>query len=175
MELFSAYILCAGDRAWVFTPHENGGRPDIVTVYHRSGEVGTLELPTEYTGIHGGCRTEVRAPDGRVMGERPCSVWSQNLQPSWDDRGNLVVFGFDRETAGAIIDHRNGCYALVRKNYSDDFAKRPVRIVGDSALVFELASEVRPDGTPLVYGSSAYRVSMHPLRRIGGEPCPGIP
>ena len=127
----------------------------------------------EHAVVSTRCRTEVRAADGRVIAHRPCSVWSQNLQPSWDDRGNLAVFGFDRETAGAIIDRRSGCYALVRKSYAEDFAKRPVRIVG--ALVFELTSEVQADGTPLVYGSSAYRVSMHPLRPVSGEPCPGMP
>ena len=172
--LLTASILCAEDRAYVFVPQGSGGRPDAVTVYHLNGELGTLALPTEYTDHPDDCRIEMRALGGQVMGYRPCPVWSQNLHPSWDGQGNVAVFGSDKQTAGAIINPETGCYALIRKNYPDDFAKVPAQMVGDSVVVFEVHTEMQADGTPLRHVNNSHKVSIHPLRRVSGEPCDGM-
>ena len=176
-----ARIVCTEDRAFVVRRYLDveavlgnlagpgaraevtGAGPDSVFVYHRSGEVGRVAIPTEFTEDWG-CQ----------IGGRRCPPWSHGVHPSLDDQGNLVLFSADFRTAGAIIDPETGCYAIVQKDMRTDMARIPVRVRGDSVLVFQQDQGETEGGRPHLFMGSTNMASMHPLRRVSGEPCPGM-
>ncbi len=167
-------IVCSEDAAYVVVTYDEG--PDSVFVYHRSGEVGSLPVPAE-GAIEGECMLgETRGSSGRVVQPaRPCPHWSVRAQASLDDLGNVVLLGHDVRTAGAIIDPETGCHALVRA--PDDRAFRPERIHADSALVFRHAvtmTTYQGRSVRAIQANSTNGVSLHPIRRVSGEPCPGM-
>ncbi len=157
-----ARIICTENRAFVVLTHEEG--PDSVFVYHSSGEVDRVSVPSEFTEDRG-CR----------MDGKPCPPWSRNLHPSFDDRGNLVLLSNDWVTGGTIINTETGCYAILRKGGRNDMSRIPVRVRGDSVLVFQQDQEQREDGTFHLFWGSTNKVSMHPLRIVSGEPCGEAP
>ena len=167
-----ARIACTGSTAFVVRSYLDG--PDSVFAYHRSGEVGRVAVPTDFAEWEGCEKREVRTPSGQSVGRAPCWVWNRGLTPSIDGRGNLVLLGEDFDFAGTIINPETGCYAIVRKDPSTDKARVPVRILGDSVLVLHNHSEPNENGGITYYTDSANRVSLHPLRRVSGEPCPGM-
>ena len=167
-----ARIACTGSTAFVVRSYLGG--PDSVFMYHRSGEVGRVAVPTDFADWDGCERREVRTPSGQSVGRAPCWVWNRALTPSFDGRGNLVLLGENFDFAGTIINPGTGCYAIIRKDSSTDKARVPVRILGDSILVFHNRSESNEDGGTTYYTDSANRVSLHSLRRVSGEPCPGM-
>ena len=165
-------IVCAESSAVVVRSYSDG--PDSVFVYHRGGEVGRVAVPTDFADWSEDCGEEVTAPSGQVW-LFPCPIWNRGLYPSLDGRGNLVLFSeVDFETAGTIIDPETGCYAIVRKDPSTDKARVPVRILGDSVLVFHNYSEPSDNGGTTYYTDSANRVTLHPFRRVSGDLCPGM-
>lgn len=153
-------IACTEDRAFVVLSYEEG--PDSVFAYRLNGEAERIAVPTDFTEDWG-CQ----------IAGRPCPPWSKNVQPSIDDRGNLALLGADWRTAGTVIDPDSGCYAMIQKNPATDMARIPVRVHGDSILVFQQDMEQGSGGFQ-VYMGSTNKVSIHPLRRISGEPCPGM-
>ena len=159
MLLARSRIACTEDRAFVVFTYSAG--PDSVFVYHVDGEVDRVVVPTEFSE-EWGC----------LIAGRPCPPWTQNLRPSFDDLGNLVLFGSEWRTGGAIINLETGCYAIVKKNVQTDITRVPVRMKGDSILVFRDDQELTA-GFDLYLGS-ANKVSIHPLRRVSGDPCPGL-
>ncbi len=164
----TARIACTDDRAYLVTSSPVVGM-DSVFVYRRSGGYEAVALPTE--GIEG--MMECRA-QGNQLQRGACRVALYNLFPSLDDRGNLVLLGPDTEVHGVIIAPDTGCYALVRN--ATKYRHTPVGIRGDSVLVFHndyLEREVN-GRTVTSYRDHANKVSMHPLRRVGGEPCDGV-
>lgn len=152
-----ARIVCSEDRAYVVQRYVEG--PDSVFVYNLSGEAGRVAVPTEFTE-EWGCQ----------INGIPCQPWSHGVHPSLDDRGNLVLFSGDFRTGGAIINPETGCYAIVQKDPRNDMARIPVRVRGDSVLVFQQDR----GATGTLFMGSANKASMHPLRRVSGEPCPGM-
>ncbi len=175
--LMSARIACTDDVAYVVMTYDSG--TDSVFAYHRSGETGRVALPTE--GIEGmeECRQigVGNLPPGFQPVGGSCRYWSLSLRPSIDDHGNLVLLGRDWVVAGTIIDPETGCHALVQKDFRADLGRQPVRILGDSVLVVGQDTDVTetPDGRFNARLSGVNnRVSLHPLRRISGEPCPGM-
>ena len=167
-----ARIVCTESRAFVVRSYTDG--PDSVFVYHGSGETGTVAVPTDFADWEGCEKRELTTASGQFVGRAPCFVWNRGLTPSMDDRGNLVLLGSDFDFAGTIINPETGCYAIVRKDPSTDKARVPVRLLGDSVLVFHNYSEPNENGGTTYYTDSANRVSLHPLRRVSGEPCPGM-
>lgn len=170
----STRIACSEDAAYVVMTYDEG--PDSVFMYHRSGEVGSLPVPAE-GAVEGECRMgETRTSSGRVVQPaRPCPHWSVRAHPSLDDLGNVVLFGHDARTSGAIIDPETGCHALVRGTRDRRFA--PMRIHADSVLVFRHAVSTTTEGGRTmrsIHVNSSNGVSLHPLRRVSGEPCPGM-
>ena len=157
----AARIVCTEDRAFVVQAYEEG--PDSVFVYDLSGKTGRVAVPTEFTE-EWGCQ----------ISGRPCPPWSHKSHPSVDDRGHLVLFSGDFRTGGAIIDPETGCYAIVQKDMRTDMARIPVRVRGDSVLVFQQDQGETEDGRPHLFMGSANKASMHPLRRVSGEPCAGM-
>ena len=157
-----ARIVCTEDRAFVVRTYEEG--PDSVFVYHVNGEMERVTIPTEFTEDWG-CQ----------IAGKPCAPWSHDVHPSFDDRGNLVLFSSDFRTGGAIINPETGCYAIVQKNLETDIARIPVRVRGDSVLVFQ-QDQGEPEGGSAfhLFMGSTNKASMHPLRRVSGEPCPGM-
>ena len=169
----SARIVCTASTAFVVRSYVDG--PDSVFVYHRSGQMGRVSVPTDFAEWEGCERRETRTASGRVTERRaPCWVWNRGLQPSMDGRGNLVLLGEDFNFGGTIINPETGCYAIVRKDPSTDKSRIPVRILGDSVLVLHNFSEPNANGGTTYYTDSANRVSLHPFRRVSGEPCPGM-
>lgn len=164
-------IVCRADVAYVAMSNEEG--PDSVFVYHGSGEEGRVAVPVRGTIDRTGCMR--RYEWGGEVIEEPCPHWSERARLSFDDLGNIVLLGYDNTTHGAIINPDTGCYALIRSTTRGQH--NPVRVHADSVLVFHDPFEVTEEGGRTVYnitGNSAYRVSMHPLRRESGEPCPGM-
>ena len=161
-------IACTDDAAYVVTGNTEGS--DSVFVYRRDGGMDRLSVPTEFTDRGDDCK--VKASWG-VMGVREfsCTNWARELKPTLDGQGNLVLLGRDQEVPGAIIDPETGCYALLRKpEPSRDYDA--LHIYQDSALVFRYATW--KEGNTYNVSTAADRVSLHPLRRVSGKPCPGM-
>ena len=162
-------ITCAEDRAYAVISSEHG--TDSVFVYRRDGTEGMVALPTE--GIEG--MMECRPVRGYARpGTNDCPVGLSMLSPSLDDLGNLVLLGIDNRVHGIVINPETGCHALIRN--TTRLYNIPTRIYADSALVFHSATvEVEVDGQKrLSFRDTAYGVSIAPLRRVSGEPCPGM-
>lgn len=173
MRLVSSRIACAEDEdvAYVVLSYDAG--PDTVFVYRPGAEEGRITLPTDFIE-NPDCVRESRL--GGQTHTRPCPMWSRNLRASFDDQGNLVLFGSDKTVQGTIIDPDTGCYAMVRT--PSNRTQRIGHIYADSALVFRLdTGKEYVEGfgeVEVTYGNSATGVSMHPIRRVSGKPCPGM-
>lgn len=166
-----ARIACLDDVAYVAMANEEG--PDSVFVYHLGGEEGRVAVPVQGVRDHTGCMRRYER-GGKVV-EEPCPHWSERARLSFDDLDNIVLLGYDYETHGAVIDPETGCHALIRNTTQG--RHRPVGVHADSVLVFHNPFEVTEEDGRTVYnitGNSAYRVSMHALRRVSGQPCPGM-
>lgn len=171
-----ARIACTDDEAFVVMTYDEG--PDSVFVYHRNGEAGRLAVPTEFTEGLEDCVRQRRSPDGQLRGQaRRCPAWSRRLVPSFDDRSNVVLLGSDDEVHGTIINPDTGCYAILRTP-SIPRDRRVARIHADSVLVFRNNSDQQDlagfRNATVIYANSATGVALHPLRRVSGEPCPGM-
>ncbi|MYG81672.1 MAG: hypothetical protein F4187_07890 [Gemmatimonadetes bacterium] len=169
-------IACSTNRAYVVATYGEG--PDSVFIYDRAGEVGRLHLPEAGDAATIRCeREESRTSSGRVIqAEGPCPHWSQNAAPSFDDLGNLVFLGRDVGIYGAIIDPDTGCHAMIRAPRGGS-RYAPISIDADSALVLRRSVTEETSGgrtVSVVDANSATGVSIHPIRRVSGMPCPGM-
>ena len=174
LRMYSARIACTAKAAYVVLSYE--GSPDSVFVYHRSGEMGRLMVPTEFTVGREDCKVTTRFPSGETRERQvPCQTWNRRLRPSFDDGGDLVLFGSDTEVSGAIVDPETGCYAVVRKQ-GPSRTQDAFFIYRDSALVlgYDFEQTIQGNTTRTTIHSTANRVSLHPLRRVSGDPCPGM-
>lgn len=161
---FPPRIACTDDTAYVVTTVAEGS--DSVLVYRRNGEIEGWAVPTALTETLDDCTVP-----GRLV-ELPCTAWPRYRKPFLDGQGNLVLIGHDIEVPGAIIDPETGCYAVVRKP-GKSFDYGALHIYQDSALVFRNIAWGDDQGR-FTLSSTANRVSLHPLRRVSGEPCPGM-
>ena len=169
---FNAPIVCGRDRAYVVFSNTEG--PDSVFAYHRTGEMVRLVVPDEVAEGLEGCTVATTVGPG-VPVELPCINMTRQLNPSLDSQGNVVLLGHNAVLPGAIIDPETGCYAVVRKQ-APSFAYDALLVHQDSALVFwyDTGTTVQGNRTTFTTYSAANRVSLHPLRRVSGEPCPGM-
>ncbi|MDE2876646.1 MAG: hypothetical protein OXQ93_14475 [Gemmatimonadota bacterium] len=162
-----ARIACWGHRAYVVMTYSEG--LDSVFVHHLDGSTETITLPSE--GIEGmmDCRPWQGLPENPL-----CPVALHNLQPSFDDRGNLVLLGFDMQVHGVVINPETGCHALIRNTTKLHYI--PVGVHADSVAVFHAhVEEMEVDGrTVKAYRDTSGGLSMRPLRRVSGERCPGM-
>ena len=169
LQLQASRIACRDGFAYVSLSYDEG--PDTVFVYDADGEAGRVPVPLE--GAVPGAECEVSMPSSHET--KSCPHWSQMTQLSFDDLGNLVMLGSDVLTYGAVIDPETGCYALIHATTFSRYT--PVAIHADSVLVYHNRPiETNINGkryTSWSVGSSP-KVAMHPLRRISGEPCPGM-
>ena len=177
MQTVTARMVCTDDMAIVVPSYRRFRENELAThtgqdsllVYRVDGTAGHIPLPAEY--IDDDCVQKIRIGD--MESERPCPPWTANLQPSFDGRGNLVLSSYDKRIAGAVIDIATGCHTIVRKDVERDMHLRMVAVRGDSVLVFHNDKGVH-DGKPTVFANSAVKASVHPVRRVSGEPCPGM-
>ena len=72
-----------------------------------------------------------------------------------------------------IINPDTGCYAIIQKDVATDMARIPVRVRGDSILVFQQDTAEGNRGFQVFMGSTN-KVSIHPVRRVSGDPCAGM-
>lgn len=160
-----ARVACTDDLAFLVLPSREvvrSGRirrnsytgPDSILVYSTDGVEKVLAVPTEYA-------------DERA--------WNRNMKPSLDTQGNLVVASDDGVVPGAIIDPRSGCYAVLR-NREFQLHREFLGVYRDSALVFHRDyDERKADGRRAVtLYAEARKVSLNPLRHLGGPSCPGM-
>jgi len=162
-------IACTADAAYVVRSSVEG--PDSVMVYYRNGEMERWAVPTELSEVlDDDCKLSVN--QSGTSFELPCTVWPRSRKPFLDGQGNLVLIGHDVEIPGAIIDPETGCYAVVRKP-EKSFDYGALHVYQDSALVFRNIAWGDDQGR-FTLSSAANRVSLHPLRRVSGEPCPGM-
>ena len=173
--LRTAHIACSDDKAYVRMSYTEG-EPDSLFVYHRTGEKQTLAVPVEDASGRRLCiLQEERRPDGSLIRpERPCPHWSKGARLSFDDRGNVVLLGIDGNTHGAVIHPETGCYALIRGTREHPHA--PIGVHSDSVLVLRRPFEItrRGNATFISITDSGNGLSLHALRRVSGEPCPGM-
>ncbi|MDE2764452.1 MAG: hypothetical protein OXK74_16995 [Gemmatimonadota bacterium] len=184
--MLNAKLACSEDAAYVLTSkgylmarqEGSGAGVDSILSYYRHGEEGRVAVPAE--GAYEGGKCEHKVTIGGRERTRPCPHWSQSADMSLDDRGNIVLLGLDSRTRGAIINPETGCYALIRSPMGSAMARRsmPVAIHADSVLVLRNATREVTDQQGRTVNSvvigSATRASLHPLRRVGGEPCAGM-
>ena len=114
-------------------------------------------------------------PDGSLIRpERPCPHWSKDARLSFDDRGNVVLLGIDGNTHGAVIHPETGCYALIRG--TSEHPHTPIGVHSDSVLVLRRPFEItrRGNDTFISITDSGNGLSLHALRRVSGDPCPGM-
>ncbi len=170
-----ANIACTDDVAYVLVPR-TAGEPSSLFAYHLDGKTETLVVPAEDARRRSACMfAEERRRDGSLIRpERPCPHWSLGARLSLDERGNVVVLSTDTNTLGAVIDPVSGCYALIRGTHEHPHAL--VGVHADSVLVFRRPFEVTEEGgdTFLSISNTANGVSLHPLRHVSGELCPGM-
>ncbi|MYA11152.1 MAG: hypothetical protein F4087_16285 [Gemmatimonadetes bacterium] len=77
---------------------------------------------------------------------------------------------------GVILDPANGCHVTIRNPQPNMTERSFVGIYRDSAMVaYRHHEEVVRDGRRMVsIHTYANKVVLHPLRPIGGKPCPGM-
>lgn len=161
-------IACTDDETYVVTSSPEG--PDSVLVYRRNGEMEKWAVPDELAESLDECKLTAEQTGFSV--ELPCSVWPRFRKPSLDGQGDLVLIGHDVEVPGAIIDPETRCHAVVRKP-EKAIGYDALHVYQDSVLVFRYASWGDDQGR-FTMSTTANRVSLHPLRRVSGEPCPGM-
>lgn len=167
-----AKIGCTTEAAYVAMAYPPPN-PDTVFVYTMAGVEGRLSVPTEFTEDADKCIRRQHIA-GRLIAEGPCPTWNHGLYPSVDGHGDIVLMGYHKEIAGAVIDPDTGCYAILRKP-ERDATLSVARVYADSVLVFTRDTTTRDlDGREATVLYRSNRVSIHPLRRVSGEPCPGM-
>lgn len=168
VRILEARLACTDDRAFLVMSYD--GSPDSVFVYHANGQERRVVLPGQ--GVKGMADCRRKRVEGQPL--PTCQPALTRLYPSFDEEGNLALFGADHDVHGVIIDPETGCHALVRN--TTGYAYTPVAVRADSALVFRTAfAENKVDGrTVRNYRDTASGLSMHPFRHVSGEPCPGM-
>lgn len=160
--LWSSRIACTPNAAYVVTTHADD--TDSLTVYYRSGRMGTLQIPAELV------------ESGRL---------TTGPRINTDGRGNVVlaeipdvrlirIGGY--QTVGAVLDPGSGCHATIRNPEVDAYEYSFRGIHADSAVVAVLYMEEGEEmgRKALTFFDHAYKVGLYPLRRVSGEPCPGM-
>ncbi len=161
-----ARVTCNEEAAFVVESFED--EADSVYVYYLDGrEDGRLAIPAESTRRwwHG-CSVVLA---GVRIRDR-CPEWNENMRPSLDENGNLVLVstrGIRLPLTGVIIDPESGCHAILR--HRPQPGSDVVAIYADSAVVFH--KEAVPTERGVTIGANAGRVTLNPLRRVSGEPC----
>ena len=172
----NAWILCTPNAAFVVS--EYGGmrsgrnlsnpvpKPDSLAVfYYRSNREGRLPIPP-------GLAADQALTVGPLI--------------ETDNRGNLVLLGVSMVVLvgqdggfwnmGAVIDPEAGCHAVIRNPEKNMMQPRLLGIYQDSAVVgYRYREETTENGRRVVtHYAYATKVAIHPLRRVSGEPCPGM-
>ena len=155
-------MVCTADAAFIVMTYAD--ESDSVTVYDRSNEEGRLRMPTALA------RDQAKTVGPRV---------------TTDGRGNIVLLsvatvvlvrdgGFT--VMGAVVDPGTGCHATIRNPERDMFERSFRGIYRDSAVVAVIYFEegIEDGRRAVTYFDHANKVALHPLRRVSGEPCPGM-
>lgn len=153
--LAGSQLWCTADAAYLVAAFEDGA--DSLHVYDRDGGARKLDVPMDLAvGLN--------------------RAWNRGLSPEGDGRGNLVLIGSGADIVGTVTTPETGCYAVLRYSETSIY-KEFGGIYADSALVLHRDREATTqDGRRAVtLYSDARRISLHPLRRIEGEACPGMP
>lgn len=172
----NARIHCTPSAAYVVTQYggmttyrevsEGVAKPDSLAVfYYESNREGRVPIPSGFVA------DQAQTP-GPLLGT--------------DNRGHLVLRGISRVALvgqeggfwdmGAVIDPESGCYAVIRNPEKNMLQPRLVGIYQDSAVIsYSHREETTENGRRVItHHSYANKVALHPLRRVSGEPCPGM-
>lgn len=172
----NARIQCTADAAYVVTQYggmstyrevsEGVAKPDSLAVfYYASNREGRLPIPA-------GFAADQAQTTGPLLGT--------------DNRGHIVLLGISFVTLvgqeggfwdmGVVIDPESGCHAVIRNPEKNMLQPRLMGIYQDSALVgYRYREETTENGQRVITNHSySNKVALHPLRRISGEPCPGM-
>lgn len=157
--IWSARMACTDAAAFVVTTHADD--TDSLTVYYRSGRMGSLPIPAELAEA-------ATVTVGPKIGT--------------DGQGNIVLSAIPSIRlarhggyliAGAVIDPASGCYALIRNPEENMFAYDFRGVHADSAVVavrhYEEGEELGRKA--VTYFDHADKVALYPLRRVNGKPC----
>ena len=146
-------VFCTSASAFVLAVPESGPT-DPLTVIKRTPPTGRLELPRDFLDE---------------------GDWHR-AAPSLDAQGNIVLISEDNLIWGPVIDPDTGCYAMLR-NAERSAVGQFRGIYADSAVVLPRdLEETRGSGGGRVITvfNTAARISLVPLRRVSGSPCPGM-
>ena len=163
--LMTARMGCTPEAAFVATEYDD--HTDSIAIYYReSNREGRLPIPAD-----------LAREQRQTVGPRVAT----------DGRGNLVLIGVsvilqDRSQGrgvslmGAVVDPWTGCHAIVRNPEPYMRAQSFRGIYRDSAVVaLRYHEETRENGRRVVtFHQYANKVTLYPLRRISGDPCPGM-
>ena len=143
-------MTCMNGRAYVVSPSSEGEGTERIHVYSADARERILAMPPEFRD-----RTSVDL--------------------ARDGRGQILLLTLG--ALGAVLDPETGCYAVIRRNAE---TSRPGQVfagvLSDSAVVFhrEYEDETVDGQRRLTLYAEARRVSLEPLHRVSGEPCPGM-
>lgn len=128
--------------------------PDSVLVYFADGGEGRVRVPSEFSEE---------------------DEWNQDLHPSIDGHGDLVLASLGRRFPGAIVDPETGCYGVFR-NKEFQVYRKLVGIHRDSAVVFhhDRNEETNAGQTTVTIYAEARQISLNPIRRVSGDRCAGM-
>ena len=160
--IWDARITCTDDAAYVVTTFADD--TDSLEVHHRSGGRGSLPLPP-------------------ALAEAEENTGGPTIFT--DGKGNLVLTAIPSVRlasrggygiAGAVLDPQSGCHAIIRNPEVNQFQYSLRGIYGDSAVVaVRYVEEGEEMGRRAVtFFDHATSVFLHPMRRVSGEPCPGM-
>ena len=178
--IFRARIACTQEAAYVVMSNDEG--PDSVYVYDAEGAKETrFAVPKGPSHL----LSRFCTVNSQIRGREPCPEWHRGVSPSVDEaRDDLVLLNGGPLVApdgvvGVVVDPETKCHAFVRPGLDKQawYARRDwevMRIHQDSALVYHLATDVDHDTGRERLRTHAFQVSLHPLRRLEGEPCPGM-
>ena len=162
--LLSAKMGCTEDAAFVATEYDD--KTDSIAIYYaNSNREGRLPIPADLA-------REQRHTVGPLV--------------ATDGRGNVVLMaaatvrilneegGF--RTMGVVVNPWTGCHATIRNPEPNMFAQSFRGIYRDSAVVaLRYHEEGRENGRKVfTYHQYANKVTLYPLRRVDGDPCPGM-
>ena len=90
------------------------------------------------------------------------------------DDGRLVITTETSRLAGALLDRKTGCWALLKENPWTSFIEY-VGMFGDSVVTAEMSREPMTrtvNGRRVrAYSSDNTHIFVRPVRTVAGEPC----
>lgn len=170
-DLMSADIACTENVAYVWM----GNR---LTAHAADGTTTDIQIPAPFEEEvdRRSQRSRSRSRSVSPSGSSLMIVFGSAPRLSTDGNGRLVLSQkprYGHELVGALIDPHTDCSSLILDRGDRVLERVFMGVYADSAIVYQRHTRSRQVGGRTVEGveDRAYQISLHPLRRIDGEPC----